>query len=139
MSKAKFEAARELISEKQYDQARAILKTIDHPTAREWEAKLNNISEPLPAGVTAADRAAARMKSYTPHVVAVIILYLVLFIPGLIANVIFHNEGLRMEAIAGQPLPGVAALGLIRRWLFIILVVFLVLAVVFFLIPLLRS
>ena len=40
MSKAKFAAAKELIDEKKYDEARNILKTIDHPTAREWENKL---------------------------------------------------------------------------------------------------
>lgn len=44
MSKAKFAAAKELIDEKKYDEARGILKTIDHPTAREWEAKLDKIS-----------------------------------------------------------------------------------------------
>ncbi len=40
MSKAKFEAARELIQEKRYDEARAILKTLDHPLAKEWLVKL---------------------------------------------------------------------------------------------------
>lgn len=44
MSKAKFVAAKELIDEKKYDEARAILKTIDHPTAREWEIKLDKIA-----------------------------------------------------------------------------------------------
>lgn len=44
MSKAKFAAAKELIDEKKYDEARGILKTIDHPTAREWEAKLDKIA-----------------------------------------------------------------------------------------------
>jgi hypothetical protein len=47
MSKAKFAAAKELIDEKKYDEARGILKTIDHPTAREWEAKLDKISPPF--------------------------------------------------------------------------------------------
>lgn len=44
MSKAKFAAAKELIDEKDYAGARAILKGIDHPTARAWEAKLDAIS-----------------------------------------------------------------------------------------------
>jgi len=51
MSKAKFAAAKELIDEKQYDEARAILKTIDHPTAREWEAKLAKIAPTAPVRV----------------------------------------------------------------------------------------
>jgi len=46
MSKAKFEAAKELIAEKKYDEARSVLNTIDHPTAREWEAKLNKLDPP---------------------------------------------------------------------------------------------
>ena len=47
MSKAKFAAARELIDEKQYAEARAILRTIDHPTARDWEARLNKLDPPM--------------------------------------------------------------------------------------------
>jgi hypothetical protein len=49
VSKAKFEAVKELIQAKQYAEARAILKTIDHPTAREFLTKLDRINpEPLP-------------------------------------------------------------------------------------------
>jgi hypothetical protein len=43
MSKAKMEAARELIREKRYDEARAILRTVDHPTARQWLGKIEQI------------------------------------------------------------------------------------------------
>lgn len=46
MSKAKFDAARELIQEKKYDEARALLASIDHPTAREWEAKIDRLAPP---------------------------------------------------------------------------------------------
>jgi hypothetical protein len=42
MSKAKMEAARELIKEKRYAEARTILKTIDHPTAAEWTARIDS-------------------------------------------------------------------------------------------------
>jgi len=44
MSKAKFAAAKEMIDEQNYAGARAILSTIDHPTARTWEQKLNQIA-----------------------------------------------------------------------------------------------
>lgn len=44
MSKNKLLAAKELIQEKRYAEARAILKTIDHPTAREWLKKLDEIA-----------------------------------------------------------------------------------------------
>lgn len=46
MSKAKFAAAKELIEEKRFDEARGILRTIDHPTAREWEAKIDKLNPP---------------------------------------------------------------------------------------------
>lgn len=46
MSKAKFAAAKELIEQKKYDEARAILKTIDHPTATKWLDKLDRIALP---------------------------------------------------------------------------------------------
>ncbi len=44
MSRAKFEAARELIQAKQYEEARALLKTIDHPMATEWIDKIDALS-----------------------------------------------------------------------------------------------
>lgn len=44
MSKAKFDAAKELIDEKRYDEARALLKTIDHPTAAKWLDRLDVIA-----------------------------------------------------------------------------------------------
>ena len=44
MSKVKMRAAREMIKLKQYDEAREILNAIDHPTAREWEMKLDQIA-----------------------------------------------------------------------------------------------
>jgi hypothetical protein len=43
MSKAKFDAARELIREGQYAQARILLEGIDHPMAREWLKKLHGL------------------------------------------------------------------------------------------------
>lgn len=48
MSKAKFEAARELIKEKKYGEARAILRTIDRPEAQDWLAKIDKLDPPLP-------------------------------------------------------------------------------------------
>ena len=51
MSKAKMMAAKELIQEKRYDEARKMLKGVDHPTAREWMAKLDAM-EPSKKGVS---------------------------------------------------------------------------------------
>ncbi len=39
-----FEAAKALIQVKKYDEARALLRTINHPTAQEWLRKLDNIT-----------------------------------------------------------------------------------------------
>jgi hypothetical protein len=44
MSKQKMLAARELIQEKRYAEARALLKTIDDPKAKEWLKKLDEIA-----------------------------------------------------------------------------------------------
>ncbi len=44
MSQEQFIQARELIKQKRFDDARAMLHTIDHPAAREWLAKLDRIA-----------------------------------------------------------------------------------------------
>src|SRR6185295_15593252 len=46
MSKTKMLAAKELIDEKRYDEARVILRSVDHPKAVEWLAKLDKIDPP---------------------------------------------------------------------------------------------
>ena len=52
MSTTKFSAAKEFIQEKKYDEARSILKTMDHPTATKWLAKLDEIDPPFPVNIT---------------------------------------------------------------------------------------
>jgi hypothetical protein len=75
MSKAKMEAARELIREKRYDEARAILRTVDHPTARQWLGKLEQIdpvgrpnpvplAQPIVAAVPVAAGGAVEQDQY---------------------------------------------------------------------------
>jgi hypothetical protein len=128
-TKEKFDKAKRYIDARQYDRARGVLEAIDHPTANKWLNRLDEIQAgTLPDkrsdnSVTEAERAAARLKSYTDKVVIVIILYFILFLPGLIANSIWHEDGKRMERIAGQALPGVAALGLMRKMVFWIIAV----------------
>lgn len=48
MSNAKFLAAKELIQDGDYDAARAILKTIDHPTAHKWLKRVDKLDPPFP-------------------------------------------------------------------------------------------
>lgn len=64
MSKVKFQAAKELIQEERYDEARAILRTIDHPTAAEWLQKLDNIAPP-PSAIKPAQVTIESAPSYT--------------------------------------------------------------------------
>ena len=44
MSRDQMLRAKELIQSKQYSEARAILETVDHPTAKQWLDKLNEIA-----------------------------------------------------------------------------------------------
>jgi len=48
MSKAKFDATRELIQEEHYDAARAVLKTIGTSTSEKWLRRLDEIDPPYP-------------------------------------------------------------------------------------------
>lgn len=64
----------------------------------------------------------ARSKSYTNAVVICLVLYFVLWIPGVIANNIYYNEGRRMEELAGHELPGVATLGTMKRVMFLLFI-----------------
>lgn len=48
MSEAKLAAARELIQEKEYAAARAVLRTTHEPKAREWLTKLDKIAPEIP-------------------------------------------------------------------------------------------
>ncbi len=48
MSQEKLDAARQLIQQQQYKEARAILQKIDHPQAKEWIARIDQILPPAP-------------------------------------------------------------------------------------------
>lgn len=57
----------------------------------------------------------ARTKSFTYQAVLTLVLYFILYLPGLLANVLFYSEARRAERIAGRSLPGVGCL-LIMLW-----------------------
>ena len=65
---------------------------------------------PVYSGPSDALREMARLKSYTEAAVIVFILYLFLFVPGLVANYLFLKDAGRMELLAGEELPGVGFL-----------------------------
>ena len=56
------------------------------------------------------DRALARQKSYAFAAVLTLVLYVCLWIPGVIANYLFLEDARRAELLAGEPLPGVGCL-----------------------------
>jgi len=70
----------------------------------------------------------ARNKSFTGHAIAALVIGCFLWLPGLIATVMFRNEAKRAEAVAGQSLPGVGCLSALL-WMYIIGAVVGVLAV----------
>lgn len=117
MAESKLETARQLIIEKQYDAARAVLETIpDHPKAREWLAKLDEVApqekrkladlmdedelfyddRPHPVNVTRPQR------DYTNTAILVLILYWLMWLPGLIVNIITLNEANQVERETGR-------------------------------------
>lgn len=49
MFEEKLAQAHQLIRRKQYEQARRVLQGVDHPTARQWLARIDQIVPPLPA------------------------------------------------------------------------------------------
>jgi hypothetical protein len=59
--------AREFIKAKRFHEARAILEKIDHPTAKQWLAKLDTIA---PKGNKSAQKRAKPPKAETPPITA---------------------------------------------------------------------
>jgi hypothetical protein len=63
MSNTELSAARDLIQQRRYAEARALLQTINHPTATQWLAKLDQIDPPTRASVIAPLPARERNRS----------------------------------------------------------------------------
>lgn len=71
------------------------------------------VSAPVPSRpVSSALREMARLKSYTGACVLVMLLYCCFVIPGVVANSLFLEDARRMEALAGETLPGAEGLRL---------------------------
>ena len=69
--------------------------------------------------VAAQQIAAARVKSYTGPSILVLVLYLFLWLPGFIANILYYSDAKRMERVAGHSLPGSGCLT-VMLWLNVI-------------------
>lgn len=90
MAKEKMLQAQELLKQKRYDEARAILETVDHPVAQKWLAKLDEIAPAKgsrgkkPAAKGPAAKAPAGESSRGSGLVRIlVILIVVLVIAGL--------------------------------------------------------
>ena len=66
---------------------------------------------PVRAGYVMADEVTlARQKSFTSKAVAALVIYCFLWLPGLIANILFLNEAKAAQKVAGTSLPGTGCL-----------------------------
>jgi hypothetical protein len=99
-TKTQFAEAKALIQQKRYAEARKILKRIDDPIARQWEAKLDSIAPAAPA----ASRSAM---NYT-------IVGIVAGVIGLLIGLVIGNTmGSRSAAASTALLPTATAIALI--------------------------
>lgn len=113
--------AKKLIQAGRYEQARGLLITIDHPTADKWLEKLNQVAS------TASSTTAPTEKSYTWHLVAMILLYMLGIIPGLIFGQIF--AGAAKRDIAKYSPPPQYAKAVVRLQQFVVYGILIVLVV----------
>lgn len=120
--------AKKLIEAKRYEDAKALLVTIDHPIADKWLSRLNTI--------TANTQHSAPI-DYTNRVVALIVLYFILFIPGLIAGVIWSRQA-RADLRKYGEVPGAKLIININRFVFIIFVIVLMLSLLLLIISLIQ-
>lgn len=97
MSRAKLAAARELIQEKQYEAARAVLETVEgDPVAADWLAKLDRIA---PRQTASAGRAPAPAKDKRRRTIIVlaVLLVLVVIIVAMISNMQARSSEAAMQ------------------------------------------
>jgi hypothetical protein len=77
---------------------------------RRWEA------QQYQNAVAAQHVAAARAKSYTGPAILVLVLYLLMWLPGFIANILYYSDAKQTQRVAGYSLPGTGCLA-VMLWL----------------------
>lgn len=126
--------AKALIEAKRYEDARALLITIEHPTADKWLERLDKFSVPpaQPAPVIPVSFPAPTVapQSFTVKLVVTLVLLWFFFIPGLIALTIFAKEAKQYPNA-----PGAGALLLLNKWIFWIFVALLIVLFIFGVFP----
>ena len=122
--------AKRLIAEKRYDDATAILITVDHPTADKWLNKLQLVTS---SQTKAKNSASAPLPSFTgKYVLTVVLLFLFVF-PGIVALSIFSREAKRATEQYGDDVPGAKELIRLYRfmgWFILAIVILFILYIV---------
>lgn len=124
---AQIEKAKDMIRAKKYEDAQALLLTIDHPTA---DKLLERLEKVLPAKTSPQAKPIARPEnqpSFTGKLVVTIVLLFCLVIPGIFALTIFSKE-----AKLYPNAPGAGGLIMLNKhlfWIIVLALVFLAIAV----------
>lgn len=119
--------AHALIRAKRYADARAILMTVDHPTADKWLERLNDLDRP--------PTVEAAPQSFTGKFVLTIVLLFVFVIPGVIASAVFAQEAREAQKRAGHQLPGADALIALNLFIFFVFVVVVLVGIALIVLP----
>jgi hypothetical protein len=112
-TREKMEQAKSLIQQKRYDEARSVLRTVNHPLAQEWLGKIDKLDPPeapwdiLPPLEVSTP---SREPDYSVFALIVLVLFFVAWLPGVIANLVILTKANRDEKAAGHRLPGVGLL-----------------------------
>lgn len=123
---SKLQYASDLIKQKRYQEARNVLVNIDHPTAKQWLAKIDSILQDPFAGQTSQptyppqqyqQQAAyppqynpALQKSYIGASMGLFVFYVLFWLPGIIFNIMYINEANRIKKETGQTPAGTGCL-----------------------------
>jgi|GEM_PF-4152560 len=124
--------AKALIQQKRYDDAKAILITVDHPKADVWLDRLNKMSGATVSPTTPVIQQVSQDKSFTVKLFVSIVLLLFWAVPGVIALAIFAPEAKQYPDA-----PGAQALIWLNRFAFWLIVLAGVVTVFLLILPVL--
>jgi hypothetical protein len=124
---SQMQLARDLIKQKRYQEARNILIKINHPTAKEWIVKIDDIlddpfsgqiqkpTKPLqiyPKQSYQPQYNSVSEKSYIGASMGLFLFYMFFWLPGLIFNIMYLNEANRVKEQTGKTPAGMGCLQL---------------------------
>ena len=101
-TKDKLQEAKQLIQQKKYDEARQLLRTVNHPTAQKWLAKLDEL--PKAGQAKQATSAKDNANGNTTLILGVAVGVLSILVVGLLA-VLFLQNSFAAPQIAPTQIP----------------------------------